>query len=107
MANQSFKRNRSKVKLNYNLPVLVVSRSNQNIAVQLLEPVTKRTLFTLNSYKIQKGSRTEKSLEIGKQAAQKLKDLKFDKVVFDRNGFIYHGRVKAVADAIRENGIQI
>lgn len=104
---RQIRRLRTKKKLNYNHPVILVFRSNQNISAQLLEPVTKKILFTINSSKIKTGNKTEKAVAVGKEVAKKLKDMKYDRVLFDRNGFIYHGRIKAVADSIREEKITI
>jgi large subunit ribosomal protein L18 len=107
MTKLAIRKKRSKAKLNYDFPAVVVTRSNQNVTAQIMEPVSKRTLFTVNSYKMT-GTKTEKSIELGKVIATKLKELNLsEKVIFDRNGLIYHGRVKAIADSIRENGVNI
>jgi large subunit ribosomal protein L18 len=107
MTSYQIKRNRSKVKLNYALPVVIVSRSNKNIQAQILEPLTKKTLFTANSYK-ETGTKTEKSTIVGKLISAKLKELKFDRVLFDRNGYVFKGaRINSVANAIIESGITI
>jgi large subunit ribosomal protein L18 len=52
-------------------------------------------------------TKTEKAVEVAKLLAEKIKQLNYSKVLFDRNGFLYHGRVKAVADTIRAAGIEI
>jgi large subunit ribosomal protein L18 len=106
MANLSIRKRRSKVKISYNIPVIVVSRSNKNMNAQLISAVEKKTVFTVQTYKL-KGTKSEQAVEMGKVAAKKLQDLKIDRVVFDRNGILYHGRIKAFADSLRENGITI
>jgi len=101
------RRLRTKKKLNYNYPVVVVYKSNKNTTVQLLEPVTKRVLVGFVSNNLNNKTKTEKAVEVAKLLAEKIKQLNYSKVLFDRNGFLYHGRVKAVADTIRAAGIEI
>jgi large subunit ribosomal protein L18 len=107
MSKDQFKKNRTKGKLNYEHHVVVISRSNKNIIAQVLEPITKKTLVTVDSTKINKGTKTEKSTEVGKKVADFLKSKKVDRVVFDRNGLIFTGRVKALAAGITNNNITI
>ncbi len=104
---RKIRRLRTKKKLDYNRPVVIVHKSNKNVTAQLLEPKTKMVLCGFNSSKIKKGTKTEKAIEVGKQIAQKIKEFKYDSVLFDRNGFLYHGRIKAIADAIRSENITI
>jgi len=106
MSTRLVKRNRSKKKVNYDSHVVVVYRSNKNILAQVLEPKTKKTLATFNSY-IETGTKTEKSEKIGKKVAEFLAKNKIESVFFDRNGFLYHGRIKALAESIRNNNINI
>ena len=84
---------------------LVVFRSLKHITAQLVDDVAQRTLMTISSNKIE-GKKSEKSLEVGKQIAAKAKEAGITKVVFDRAGYQYHGRVKAVADGAREGGLE-
>jgi len=107
MADRTIRRLRSKKKLNYNYPVVVVYKSNKNMTVQLLEPVTKRVIVGFVSNRIHNKTKTEKAVEMAKLLAEKIKQLNYSKVLFDRNGFLYHGRVKAVAETIRAAGIEI
>ena len=94
-------------------PRLVVSRSNRNISAQLVDDVHQKTIFTVTSvagsYKEIKKS-TAGKMEVGKQVgldiARSAKRRKIKKVVFDRNGFKYHGRVKMVAEGAREGGLE-
>ena len=106
MPSKNIRKRRSLVKISFDLPVVLVNRSNKNITALLLEPITKRTLFQINSFKME-GTKVEKSTKVGHEVAQFLKSQNFEKVVFYRNGFIYTGRIAAVAGAIRENNIQI
>ncbi len=106
MANQKIKKQRSKAKISFNFPVVVVTRSNKNIMAQVLSDSTKQVIFTFNSNKIT-GPKTDKSIEVGKKVADYLKTNDLNQVIFNRNGYIYHGRVKAIAEAIREQGIII
>jgi large subunit ribosomal protein L18 len=87
-------------------PRLVVYRSIKHIYAQLVDDVSQRTLLTVSDQGITGGKKTEKSAEVGKRLAAKAKDAGFTKVVFDRAGYRYHGRVKAVADGAREGGLE-
>ena|ERR1700710_2109725 len=87
-------------------PRLVVFRSLKHITAQIVDDVAGRTLMTVSSTKIETGKKTEKSVEVGKQIAAKAKEAGITKVVFDRAGYKYHGRVKAVADGAREAGLE-
>ena len=107
MSIHTTKQKRSKAKINYSLPVVVVTRSNKNVTAQVLEAKTKKTLFTANSYKLDKISKTEKSAKVGAEVAKFLSSKKIDKVVFDRDGYLYHGRIKQIAESIKENNITI
>ena len=87
-------------------PRLVVFRSLKHITAQLVDDVSRRTLMTVSSTELETGKKTAKSLEVGKRVAAKAKDAGITKVVFDRAGYKYHGRVKAVADGAREGGLE-
>jgi large subunit ribosomal protein L18 len=87
-------------------PRLVIFRSLKHITAQLVDDVAGRTLMTVSSTDIGEGKKTEKSLEVGKRLASRAKDAGITKVVFDRAGYQYHGRVKAVADGARERGLE-
>lgn len=98
---------RAKKKLNFDKPALVVFRSNKNISIQVLEATTKNSLTTISSSKIEKGTKTEKAQEVGKLVAKFLKGKGIDSAIFYRNGYVYHGRIQAAIDSVRENGISI
>ena len=87
-------------------PRLVVYRSLKHIYAQLVDDATQRTLMTVTSSSIDEGKKTEKSTEVGKRLAAKAKEAGITRVVFDRAGYKYHGRVKAVADGAREGGLE-
>ena len=87
-------------------PRLVIFRSLKHIYAQLVDDVTRRTLLTVSDSDIAEGKKTQKSLEVGKRLAAKAKDAGVTRVVFDRAGYQYHGRVKAVADGAREGGLE-
>ncbi len=87
-------------------PRLVVYRSLTHITAQLVDDDAARTLATVTSTKVGEGKKSEKSLEVGKQIAVIAKEKGITKVVFDRGGYQYHGRVKAVADGAREGGLE-
>ena len=87
-------------------PRLVVYRSLKHITAQLVDDDAARTLATVTSTKVGEGKKSEKSLEVGKQIAVIAKEKGITKVVFDRGGYQYHGRVKAVADGAREGGLE-
>ena len=90
-------------------PRLSVFRSNSDIYVQLIDYVTGTTLASASSkdkdIKAQKGTKIELSKLVGTAIARKASELGLSTVVFDRGGFLYHGRVKAIAEAAREGGL--
>ena len=88
-------------------PRLCVYRSNKNIEAQLIDDVKGVTLVSSSSMalKLENGSNIEAASQVGKDIAKKALAKKIKKVVFDRSGYIYHGRVKALAEAAREAGL--
>lgn len=91
-------------------PRLSVFRSNKDIYVQLIDDATGTTLAAANSRQkdiaAQKGTKIEKSALVGKAIAQKALALGIETCTFDRGGYLYHGRVKSVADGAREGGLK-
>jgi large subunit ribosomal protein L18 len=90
-------------------PRLVVFRSNRGIEAQLVDDLEGRTLAAaswLNLKKSFKGNKTEQAAEVGKLLAANAKKANVETVVFDRGGYLYHGRVKALAGAAREGGLK-
>jgi large subunit ribosomal protein L18 len=90
-------------------PRLSVFRSNNDIYVQLIDDNNGKTLAAASSkdkdITAQKGTKTEKSKLVGAAIARKAGELGISTAVFDRSGYLYHGRVKAVADGAREKGL--
>ena len=99
------RRVRAKVTGTQERPRLVVFRSLKHIYAQIVDDAGKRTLLTVSDNEL-KGKKTEKSTAVGKMVAEKAKAAGIKKVVFDRAGYRYHGRVKAVADGAREGGLE-
>ena len=100
---------RKKVYGDASKPRLAVYKSNKNIYVQAIDDLNQVTIAsasTLSKEVKTKTLSTEASKEVGELMGQKLNDLKISKAVFDRGGYIYHGRVKFLADGIREKGIE-
>ena len=89
-------------------PRLSVHRSSKNISVQIIDDVQGVTLASASTLedKKAKGSNIEAAQRIGKLIAERAKKAKVEDVVFDRGGYLYHGRVKALADAAREAGLK-
>ncbi|AGC66927.1 50S ribosomal protein L18 [Candidatus Uzinura diaspidicola str. ASNER] len=88
-------------------PRLSVFRSNREISVQVINDMKGETLATVTTMgkKIQ-GTKSEKARIVGKQIGKHILDLGIKEVVFDRNGYLYHGRIKALAEAAREIGLK-
>ncbi|UKI58959.1 MAG: 50S ribosomal protein L18 [Clostridium sp.] len=88
-------------------PRLCVFRSNQAIYAQLIDDVKGVTIASSSSLELKlKKNNLEAAAAVGKDIAEKAKKAKIKTVVFDRGGYLYHGRVKALADAARENGLE-
>jgi large subunit ribosomal protein L18 len=90
-------------------PRLVVFRSNRGIEAQLVDDLEGKTLAAASWLQLKKpfkGSKTQQAAEVGKLLAQNAKQAGVEDVVFDRGGYLYHGRVKALADAAREGGLK-
>ncbi len=103
------RRVRAKMAGTKDCPRLSVFRSNQHIYAQLIDDVKAVTLLGVSDLKIKKTNKMTKSdiaKEIGKLLAAKAKEHKIECVVFDRGGYKYHGRIKAVADGAREGGLK-
>ncbi len=103
------KRVRGKVVGTAERPRLVVYRSNKGISAQLVNDLEAKTLAAaswLNLEKPFKGNKTEQGAEVGKLLAANAKQAGIESVVFDRGGYLYHGRVKALAEGAREGGLK-
>lgn len=99
-------RNRTRLKaLSNGRPRLSVFRSSKNIYAQIIDDVRGVTLVAASSLEGEKGSDKEAAARVGKLVAERAIEKGVKDVVFDRGGYIYHGRVKALADAAREAGL--
>ena len=88
-------------------PRLCVFRSNSAIYAQIIDDTKGITLVSSSSLELKiKNNNLEAAAAVGKDIAEKAKNAKIKTVVFDRGGYIYHGRVKALAEAARENGLE-
>ena len=90
-------------------PRLVVFRSNRGIEAQLVDDAAGKTLAAASWLQLKKsfkGTKSEQAAEVGTLLAKNAKQAGVETVVFDRGGYLYHGRVKALADAAREGGLR-
>ena len=101
---------RNKVSGSTETPRLNVFRSNSNIFAQIIDDSEGKTLVSASSIdkelKLKNGGNIEAATKVGQLLATRAKKAKIKKVVFDRGGYLYHGRVKALAEAARENGLE-
>ena len=99
---------RAKISGTAEAPRLCVYRSNKNIEAQLIDDTKGNTLVSSSSMslKLENGSNIEAAQKVGKDIAEKALAKGLKKIVFDRSGYIYHGRVKALAEAAREAGLE-
>jgi large subunit ribosomal protein L18 len=103
------RRVRGKVAGTAERPRLVVFRSNKGISAQLVDDAAGKTLAGASWVGVKKsfkGTKTEQAAEVGKLLAAAAKKVGVESVVFDRGGYLYHGRVKALADGAREGGLK-
>ena len=103
------RRVRAKVQGTAARPRLVVNRSNRGITAQLVDDLSGRTVASASWLALKssfKGDKPAQAGEVGKLLAKSAKEAGVDVVVFDRAGYLYHGRVKALADGAREGGLQ-
>ena len=101
------RRVRAKVQGTADRPRLAVFRSNRGIEAQLIDDLAGRTLASASwlALKSFKGDKSEQAAEVGRQLAARAKGAGISTCVFDRGGYLYHGRVKALADGAREGGL--
>lgn len=103
------RRIRKKISGTAQLPRLTVFRSNKQIYAQLIDDVNGVTLASASSYNnkaAEKLAKIEQAAVVGKEVAEKAIKAGIQAVVFDRNGYLYHGRVKSLADSAREGGLK-
>ena len=101
------KRIRSKISGTAERPRLSIFRSNKNIYAQLIDDVAGVTLASASTLdeNVSDATKVEQAAAVGKAIAEAAKAKNISTVVFDRSGYLYHGRVQALADAARENGL--
>lgn len=98
---------RTKVKGTSLRPRLAVFRSNKAIYCQIIDDIAGTTLAAASSTDVgTTGTKSEQAKEVGKKIAEKAKSENISSIVFDRGGYLYHGRVKALAEGAREGGLQ-
>lgn len=106
------KRIKKKIRKNSKKPRLVVRRSLNNIYAQIVDDKKGKSLLFLSTLSkdvkenVEAKTKIERSRVVGLLLAKKCKELKIEHVVFDRGGYKYHGRVKALADGAREGGLK-
>lgn len=113
---KEFRRKRIKMRIRKVLkgtaerPRLSVFRSSKEIYAQLVDDISHKTILSASSktkgVADQKGTKTDKAVLVGKLIAERALEQNITNVIFDRNGYLYHGRVKALADAAREGGLK-
>jgi large subunit ribosomal protein L18 len=104
------RRVRGKVSGTAERPRLAVFRSNRGIEAQLIDDRQGKTVAAASWLQVKKsfkGKKNEQAAEVGKLLAAAAKQAGVESAVFDRGGYLYHGRVKALADAAREEGLRI
>lgn len=97
---------RAKISGTGSTPRMSVFRSNSQIYVQVIDDTTGKTLVAANSLKLDKAPKKDQAALVGTEIAKKALEAGISAVVFDRNGYLYHGRVKELADAARNAGLK-
>lgn len=98
---------RNKISGTAQKPRLSVFKSNKGIYAQIIDDSTGRTLLSSSTRELGlAGVNIENSKQVGQKLAEKAKDNGVDSIVFDRNGYVYHGKIKALADGAREGGLK-
>ncbi len=101
-------RTRAKIKGTKEVPRLSVFRSHNHIYAQLINDEENKTIGRATDFELKskKSKKTEKAKKVGEALAKKARDLGVEKIVFDRGGYKYHGRVKALAEGARQRGLK-
>lgn len=111
MITKTDRRNRRKLKIRsriigtYERPRLSVFRTNQHIYAQLVDDANSQTILASSDVKLVKGTKSEKAKLVGENLAKLAQTKKITKVVFDRNGFKFHGRIKELAQGAKDGGL--
>jgi large subunit ribosomal protein L18 len=108
LRNKRKKRIRKKIYGTSERPRLSIFRSAKHVYAQVIDDLSGKTLASVNSFNKGQAGRADAAncAELGKKLAEHCKAKEISKVVFDKNGYAYHGRVKAFADGVREGGLQ-
>lgn len=97
---------RNKISGTSERPRLTVFRSNKQIYAQVIDDLSGRTLAAASSLGLEAMPKKEQAAKVGELIAQKAQEAGIQTVVFDRNGYLYHGRIKELADAARKGGLK-
>lgn len=100
------RRIRAKISGTADVPRLAIFRSLRNTSIQVIDDVAGKTLVAANLVEIKASNTVEGAKALGKVVAEKCKVAKIESIVFDRSGYQYHGKIKAVADGAREAGLK-
>lgn len=101
------RRVRAKIKGTASIPRICVFRSNRHIYCQLIDDEKNKTIIIASDIEVKsKGKKSEVAGKVGELLAKKAQDKKIEKAVFDRSGYQYHGRIKALADGARKGGLK-
>lgn len=98
---------RAKISGTADRPRVAIFKSNAAVYAQAIDDVTNKTVAAVNDAQFKKGTKTERAAQAGKKLAELLSKAGVKAAVFDVSGFKYHGRVKAVAEGLREGGITV
>ena len=98
---------RGKIQGSVSCPRLSIFRSNKEIYVQIIDDINRTTIVSSSSLQIKsKGNKKEQAFKIGEDIAKKSKKKGIENVKFDRSGYLYHGRIKSLADGARKGGLK-
>ena len=98
---------RSKINSTSDRPRVSVYRSNKYVAAQVIDDIKGVTIIGISQKNLKlNGTKTEKAKSLGLELANKLKTKKITKIIFDRGSYAYHGRVKSIAEGLREGGME-
>ena len=100
------RRIRAKISGTATCPRLAIFRSLENIYVQVIDDESQKTLVSVNLKEVSEKNNVDSAKKIGKLVADKCKKAKSEEIVFDRSGYKYHGKVKAIAEEARKNGLK-
>ncbi len=104
--NQIKTRIRGKISGTAERPRMSVFRSNKGIYVQVIDDLTGNTIVAASSKGLEGGTKVEVAAKVGEEIAKRAMEKGVTEVVFDRNGYLFHGRVKSLADAARKGGLK-